>query len=58
MHVISPDGEAKFWLDPHVELAVNKGLGSVELNEIRRVIEERHDEIREHWRRHFGSGGA
>ncbi len=54
VHVISPDGEAKFWLDPQVELAMNKGLGSVELNEIRRVIEERHDEIREHWRRHFG----
>jgi hypothetical protein len=52
---ISPDGEAKFWLDPQIELAVNKGLGSVELTEIRRVIEERHDEIRESWRRHFGS---
>ena len=54
VHVISPDGEAKFWLDPQVALATNKGLGSVELNEIRRVIEERHEEIREHWRRHFG----
>lgn len=54
VHVICPDGEAKFWLDPEVELAANKGLGSVELREIRRLIEERHDEIREHWRRHFG----
>ena len=54
VHVVSPAGEAKFWLDPRVELAMSKGLGSVELNEIRRVIEERHDEIREHWRRHFG----
>ena len=54
MHVVSPEGEAKFWLDPRVELAMNKGLGNVELNEIQRVIEERHDEIREHWRRHFG----
>lgn len=55
MHVVSPDGEAKFWLDPQIELAMNKGLASVELSEIRRVIEERHNEIREHWRRHFGS---
>ena len=54
VHVVSPDGEAKFWLNPEVELAMNKGLGSVELNEIRRVIEERHEEIREHWRRYFG----
>jgi hypothetical protein len=54
VHVFSQDGEAKFWLDPQIELATNKGFGSDELNEIRRIIEERHEEIREHWRRHFG----
>jgi hypothetical protein len=54
VHVVSSDGEAKFWLDPQIELAVQKGFGSVELREIRRVIEEREHEIREHWRRHFG----
>ncbi len=27
VHVISPDGEAKFWLEPEIELAVNQGLG-------------------------------
>ena len=53
VHVISPDGEAKFWLDPQIELAVNKGLGPTELNELKRIIEDRQDEIREHWRRHF-----
>jgi hypothetical protein len=53
VHVFSPDGEAKFWLEPQIELAVSKGLKSVELNELRRLIEERHDEIREHWNRHF-----
>jgi hypothetical protein len=54
VHVISPDGEAKFWLEPAIELAVNKGLGSVELNELQRIVEERQDEIRECWHRHFG----
>ena len=51
--VISPDGEAKFWLEPQIELAVNKGLGATELNELKRIVEERQNEIRENWRRHF-----
>ena len=54
MHVISPDGEAKFWLDPEIELAVSKGLTTAELNELKHIVEERENEIREHWRRHFG----
>ena len=55
VHVISPDGEAKFWLEPTIELAVNKGLNATELTELKRLIEERQHEIREHWRRHFQS---
>lgn len=54
VHVISPDGEAKFWLEPAIELAVNKGLAAAELNELRKIVEERQNEIREHWHRHFG----
>ena len=54
VHVISPDGEAKFWMEPEIELAVNKKLSVTELNELKRIIEERQNEIREHWRRHFG----
>jgi len=53
--VISPDGEAKFWLEPEIELAVNQGLGAAELNELKQIVEERQNEIREHWRRHFPS---
>ena len=54
VHVMSPDGEAKFWIEPSVELAVNKGLRSVELVELLRIVEERQNEIRDHWHRHFG----
>ena len=54
VHVISPDGEAKFWLEPAIELAISKGLGSPELKELQHKVEERQNEIREHWRRHFG----
>lgn len=53
VHVISPDGEAKFWLEPAIELAANQGLKGVELSELRRVIEDRQDEVRAHWHRHF-----
>ena len=55
VHVISPDGEAKFWLEPKTELAVNKGLSATELNELKKVVEERRDEIRNSWQRHFKS---
>jgi hypothetical protein len=55
VHVISPEGEAKFWLEPKIELATNKGLKTTELVEVQRIVEERQNEIREHWRRHFQS---
>jgi hypothetical protein len=53
VHVISPDGEAKFWIEPSIELAINRGLSATEINELRQVVEERQNEIREHWQRHF-----
>jgi hypothetical protein len=53
VHVISPDGEAKFWLEPKIELAVSHGLGSAELNELQHIVEERQNEIRDSWQQHF-----
>lgn len=53
VHVFSPDGEAKFWLEPRIELAVSKGLTGVELTELSKIVAEHEKEIREHWRRHF-----
>jgi hypothetical protein len=55
VHVISPDGEAKFWLEPEIALALNKGLSQTELTELRKIVGERQNEIREHWRKHFTS---
>jgi hypothetical protein len=55
VHVVSPDGEAKFWLEPAIELALNKGLKAVELTELQGIVQERQNEIRDHWRRHFSS---
>lgn len=53
VHVISPDGEAKFWLEPEIDLAVNKNLSATELRELKHIVEERQNEIRQSWKRHF-----
>jgi len=54
VHVVCPDGEAKYWLEPKVELAQNQGLTERKLRAAQRVIEENYDAIRAAWRRHFG----
>ena len=40
IHVTHTDGEAKFWLEPNIELALNKGLNSKQVSEalLRRII--------------------
>ncbi len=54
VHVVSGEGEAKFWLEPTVSLATFDGLRTRELKQLQRVIEERQDEIKKAWKRHFG----
>jgi hypothetical protein len=51
--VFSPEGEAKFWLEPSVELAVSKGISDASLKRIERIIHERKEEIVHAWNRHF-----
>jgi hypothetical protein len=53
VHVFHANGEAKFWLEPTVELAVNHGLNTPRLNEASKLIEEHLDEIRSAWAKHF-----
>lgn len=53
VHVSSPDGEAKFWLEPKIELARNHRLSDRDLTRIRGLILAREDEIRDAWDRHF-----
>jgi Domain of unknown function (DUF4160) len=55
IHVQSAEGEAKFWIDPTIELARNYGLSPQDLRRVKRVIEEREQEIRDAWSTHFGS---
>jgi len=55
VHVCGPKGEAKFWLEPRVELAQNYGLSARHLRAALRLIEEHTDEIRQAWNTHFSS---
>ncbi len=55
VHVGSADGEAKFWLEPTIELVKSHGLRSSEVRDIERVVEEHKDEIKAAWLKHFRS---
>ena len=56
IHVQHADGEAKFWIDPSVELAVNFSLKPKQVVEAQKLIEEHLDEIRGAWAKHFPGG--
>lgn len=58
VHVASPDGEAKLWLDPLGELARSHGLTEQDIREIRQTLERRQQEVRDAWNEHFGSFGS
>jgi hypothetical protein len=58
VHVQSAAGEAKFWLEPEIELAQNYGLNEQQVGIAFRLVQEHEHEIRTAWQRHFGSGSA
>ena len=53
IHVFCSEGEAKFWIDPDVEIAKNYGLSKQQLSEIKKIIEDKKDEIKRSWNNHF-----
>jgi len=53
VHVASSRGEAKFWLEPRIELGHNRGLNARELRTARRLIEEHAAQITSAWKRHL-----
>ncbi len=54
VHVQHASGEAKFWLEPRLDLAVNYGLTRRHISTAFRIIREHRDEIRAAWAKHFG----
>lgn len=53
IHVIHAEGEAKIWIEPHIELYSSYGLSSKQNKEILEIVTERQDEIRKSWNNHF-----
>ncbi|HNT76664.1 MAG TPA: DUF4160 domain-containing protein [Anaerolineae bacterium] len=54
VHIATPDGIAKFWLEPIVALDSFHNLSARELRRIETLVKEHEDEFRTAWRRHFG----
>ena len=53
IHAYCGEGEAKFWLEPKVELAYNHSLSRKQLREVEAIIDEHYQEIVDAWRNHF-----
>ncbi len=53
IHVTGEEGEAKFWIEPIVSLAVAHGLNQNKLSKIQKIVEEHKDEIIKAWQKHF-----
>jgi hypothetical protein len=54
IHAYHEEGEAKFWLEPEIELAKNYGLRPRRIAAALKLIRTHEDEIRAAWRTHFG----
>ena len=54
VHVAHPDGEAKFWLTPHMHPANCTGLNPRQLAQAQTVVEAHLKEIQDAWHHHFG----
>lgn len=54
VHVVSADGEAKFWLEPTLELARSQRFSRRQLAEIESLTEKHYDQLVSAWRQHFG----
>ena len=46
-------GEAKFWLEPAIEIAVNQGLSPKQVSEAFALVKSHREEIIDAWRTHF-----
>ena len=52
---VAGDGEAKFWLEPEIELAKNCHYTRKQLKDIEQLIEEHQNELISAWQEHFGN---
>ena len=53
IHVETPDGLAKFWLEPTIALASYHKLNARILRKLEVLVREREDEFKAEWNKHF-----
>lgn len=53
VHVQGQNGEAKFWLEPMIELSRYTGLSEREISDALRLVQEHENDIRSAWHKHF-----
>jgi hypothetical protein len=53
VHVVSADGEAKFWMEPIISLATYTGFDKRQLGRLQKLIEEHQSEIAKAWKEYF-----
>ncbi|NOT17196.1 MAG: DUF4160 domain-containing protein [Sulfuriferula sp.] len=53
VHVAHTDGEAKFWLEPEIALAMSQGLSKQQLHEALSLTRSHYEEIVHAWRSYF-----
>ncbi len=53
VHIQTPDGIAKFWLEPTIALDSYHNLSQKTLRKLDELVREHEDEIRTAWNKHF-----
>lgn len=54
IHVLHGNSEAKYWLEPQIELAWNDGTAEERLSKIKKIIEKNADRFKEQYKQHVG----
>ena len=54
IHIIKAEKEAKYWLEPDMELAENYGFNNKELSSIEKILTEYGDYFKVKFTRHVG----
>ena len=54
IHVMGDGNEAKFWLEPEIELAKNSGFSEHELNQIYKIVKKHAERFKEQYQQHIG----
>ena len=54
IHIVKAENEAKYWLEPDIELAENFGFSNKELGFIEKILKEYTNEFKIKFARHTG----